>query len=239
MIKEYLQRRKEKKAIREWQQSSLGQTLAMHTDEYFNNNPRLSGFSKETKANIITDFYQQIFNFFQAENPFLAMRESLASHVLGYAGFQVLCLTEEEKAEAFYSDCPFISGKLHKHIDKVVEHNDELGELKWKHSDISNDDLVSFCNTRCVLHLYYLNGVNYVRGEFNDIDKEKDWLRPFLKSMLIWEEDRVRGEIGLTSLLPDSLDALKHSTFMNLVTNGHKNPFYEWEKSWEGIDETA
>ena len=86
---------------------------------------------------------------------------------------------------------------------------------------------------------HYLNGVNYVRGEFNDIDKEKDWLRPFIKSMLIWEEDIVREKIGLPSLLPDSLDSLKHSTFMNLVTNGHKNPFYEWEKSWAEDDEIA
>jgi len=151
MIKEYLHRRKEKKAIREWQESSLGQTLALHTDEYFIKNPRLSSFSEENKNNIITDFYQQIFNFSQTENRFLAMRESLASYVIGYAGYQVLCLTEEEKTEAFYSDCPFISGELHRHIDNYVEHNDELGELKWKHSDISNDELTSFCNTRSVL----------------------------------------------------------------------------------------
>jgi hypothetical protein len=42
MIKEYLQKLKEKKAIREWQRSALGQTLATHTNEYFNKNPRLS-----------------------------------------------------------------------------------------------------------------------------------------------------------------------------------------------------
>ena len=232
MIKQFLKKRKEKSVTREWQQSVLGQTLAIHTDEYFNKNLRLSSFSEEGKHKIIADFYQQILNFSQSANPFLAMRESLASYVMGYVGYQVLCLTEEEKAEEFYADCPYISGVLYKHVDKVMEHNDELGELKWKYSDITNDDLVSFCNTRCVLHLYYLNGINYVRTEFDDIDPEKDWLRPFIKSMLIWEEDRVRGKIGLPSLLPDSLDALKHSTFMNMVTNGYRNPFYEWEKNW-------
>lgn len=36
---------------------------------------------------------------------------------------------------------------------------------------------------------YYLNGFNYVRSEFDDYDKQKDWLQPFLKSMLIWDED--------------------------------------------------
>lgn len=49
MIKEFLQKRKEKKAILAWQRSALGQTLATHTYEYFNKNPRLSSFSEERK----------------------------------------------------------------------------------------------------------------------------------------------------------------------------------------------
>ena len=75
--------------------------------------------------------------------------------------------------------------------------------------------------------------MNFVRCEMKDEDTAKDWLRPFVKSMLIWEEDGYRREIGLPSLLPDGLDGLRHSTFMNMVTNGHQNPFYEWEKEWK------
>lgn len=85
--------------------------------------------------------------------------------------------------------------------------------------------LFPYCNTRCVVHLYYLNGFNIVRGEFDDIDRDKDWFRPFLESMLIWQEDYYRGLIGILSLLPGSLDGLKHGTFMNLVVAGHKNVF--------------
>lgn len=232
MMKEFLQRLREWKAVREWRRSSLGKKLVHHTTEYFYKNPRLASFSEETKNKIMGDFLQQILRFSKAENPFLTMRESLATYVIGYARLQVLCLTEEEKREAFYSDCSYISGELYKHIDRAVEHVEELRELKWKHPDLSNEELVSFCNTRCVLHLYYVNGFNYVRGEFDDIDKEKDWLRPFIKSMLIWEEEQIREKIGLPSLLPDKLDGLKHSTFMNMVVNGHRNPYYEWEKHW-------
>ena len=232
MIKDFFQRRKERKAIREWQNSSLGKLMTIHTNEYFTKYPRLADFSDETKNKIVGDFLEAVFGLTRAENPFLAMRERLASYVIGFAELQVLCLTEEEKREAFYSDCPYISGALHKHIGKAVKHIEELRELKWKHPDISNVDLVSFCNSRCVLHLYYLNGFNYVRSEFDDFDKAKDWLRPFIKSMLIWHEDQIREKIGLQTLLPDGMDGLKHSTFMNIVVNGHKNPFYEWEKSW-------
>ena len=232
MLRDFFQRRRENKLIREWQNSSLGKALAHHTNEYFHNNPRLARLSDDSKNKHIGDFIQQIIILSKAENPFLAMREALASCVIGYAKYQVLCLTEEEKDEDIYSDCPYISGELYKHIDKAVKHIDELGELKWKYPSISNEELVSFCNTKCVLHLYYVNGFNYVRGEFDDFDKEKDWLRPFIKSMLIWEEDQIRNKIGLPSLLPGSLYGLKHSTFMNIVINGHKNPYYEWEKNW-------
>lgn len=55
--------------------------------------------------------------------------------------------------------------------------------------------------------------------------------------MLIWHEDQIREKIGLQRLLPDAMDGLKHSTFMNIVVNGHKNPFYEWEKTW--VEESA
>lgn len=237
MLKGVIEKWKQRAAIREWQNSTLGKMLAAHTEEYFTKYPRLADFSAETKNKLIGDFYNAVFNLSKAENPFLAMRERLASYVIGFAEHQVLCLTEEEKQGTFYSDCLYISGALHKHIDKAVKHVDDLRELKWKHPDISNEELVSFCNSRCVLHLYYVNGFNLVRSEFDDLDKEKDWLRPFLKSMLIWHEDQMREKIGLPSLLPDSLDGLKHSTFMNLVANGHRNPYFEWEKTWS--DESA
>jgi len=189
----------------------------------------LAGFSEARKQEIIGDFYGKVFALTQAENPFLTMREYIASYVCGYASFQVLCLKEEEKKEAFYSDCPYISGELYRHIQKLSEHNEELKKLKWKNNDLSTDELVYFCNARSALHLYYVNGMNMVRSELKDLDTGKDWLRPFIRSMLIWEEDIYRGKVELPSLLPDSLDALRHSTFMNMVTNGYENPHYEWE----------
>ena len=168
----------------------------MHTAEYFKKNPRLSSFSVEGKKRVVEDFYQQIFNFAQAKNPFLAMRESFASYLIGFAGYQVLCLTEEDKAAAFYSDCPHISGQIYKHIHKAIEHNDELGELKWKHPDISNEELISFCNTRCVLHLYYINGINYVRAEFDDSSiKSKRIVASVIKSMLIWRNTKLEKKL--------------------------------------------
>jgi hypothetical protein len=231
MIRAFLNRLKEKQAIRLWKASTIGKALAAHTQEYFTQYPRLANLTTETKDKIVRDFYNAVGGLSLAENPFLAMRELLASYVIEYTGYQVLCLTEEEKRNAYYSDSPYISGVLYRHIDKMVEHHGGLREFKWKHPDLSSDELISFCNSRCLVLLYYLNGFNCVRIEFDDLDNDKDWLRPFITSMLIWEEDQVRSMLGLGSLLPGPMDALNHSIFVNMVVAGHRNPYFEWEKS--------
>lgn len=213
-------------------QSSLGQILARHTAEYFNRNPRLSAFSADNKAKIIAGFYRQIFNFAKAENPLLAMRKSLAAYAIAYARYQVLCLTEEEKAAAFYADSPYISGELHKHIGAYADRDDEFGELQHEHAEISDAELVSYCNTLGVLHLYFLNGINYAREQCGDVPQGNDWLLPFVESMLIWAEAQARRKIGLPELLPDISDALRHSAFTSFVVSGCQNPLLEWEKAW-------
>lgn len=231
MFQNFLKKRKQKKALDEWNNSFVGKALAIHTEKYFKY-PRLESFSEENKNYLINDLYQRVFDIYKAETPFLALREEIANNVICYARLQVLCLTEEEKQDA-YSECPYISGDLHHHIKKAIPHNDELDKLNWKHENLTESQLVSFCNSRCVVYLYYINGFNYLREDFKDLDEEKDWLNAFTKSMLIWEEDSIRDKIGLPSLLSHGLDGLKHSTFMNLVVNGHENPWYEWEKSWK------
>ncbi len=63
-------------------------------------------------------------------------------------------------------------------------------------------------------------------------------LKPFQLAMLIWEEHLYREKIGLPTLLDDTLDAVVYSNFMNFVTNGHKNPYFEWEKNWEEYNDS-
>lgn len=230
MFKEFFQRQKEKRTLREWQNSNIGKILATHTQKCFTEYPRLAGICPETKEKIVGDFYQKLFDLSNAENPFLAIRKALTECVLGVAELQVLCLTEEEKAQGFYRNCSYISGQLHYDIDKAVNHVEALRELKGQLPNLTNEELVSFCNLQCAIYLYHLNGLNYVRVERNDTDEQSDWLRPFIESMMIWHEDMIREKMGLPSLLPNELDGFKHSTFMNGVVNGYKKPYYEWKK---------
>ena len=225
---------KQRKATKEWSKSPLGQSLTLHTQEYFYGKiASLSGKSQGAKDEIIADFCEKVFSIDQADNPFLKLRELLATYVVALTRLQVLCLTEEEKAGQFYADCPYISGELHHHIRALSDHNEELKRLKWSHGNLTDAELVGVCNIRSAVLLYYVNGLNIVRMIKGDRDKPKDWFCPFLRSMLIWDEDTCRRQIELPSLLPRSLEALEHSTFMNMVVDGYQNPLYEWEKAYQ------
>jgi hypothetical protein len=71
--------------------------------------------------------------------------------------------------------------------------------------------------------------------EYGDrgLEPSKDWLRPLVTSLLIFSEDTYRREIGLPSLLPGPTDGLMHSTFVNMVLRGDKNPLLEWETDYK------
>ena len=236
MLKEFFERRKEKKAIKEWYQSPLGQALLLHTQEYFSY-PRLSELTQETQDIIKTNLMQHVMDVVNAENPFIALRDEIAGQVLIYSEYQVLCLTEEEKKEFDFSNCPYISGELYKDIDKADKYMTELDEFKWKNPDITNEQLISYCNSKSLVSLYYMNGINLLRREFDDYDDEKDWFKPFIESQLIAQEYLARDKMELPQLIGDSIEYLKYSTFLNLVRNGHENPLYEWEKGLREIEE--
>jgi hypothetical protein len=162
------------------------------------------------------------------------MREELAAAVYGYANLQVLCLKETERADTFYGHSPYITGKLHYRIRDAVPHNEELKYFVWQQPEAGDEELISFANLKCCQYLYYLNSFNLVRSEFRDIKTGgRDWLRPFTTSMLIFCENSYRGTLHLPTLMPGDLDALKHSTFMNMVANGVTDPLFEWETHYK------
>ncbi len=89
-----------------------------------------------------------------------------------------------------------------------------------------------YARERSIYYNYVLNGINLLRYDLDDFagGTERDWLRPFVKSMLIWHEDTYRSKIALPTLFEDKIiRALPHSNFFNLVHDGVRNPLFEWE----------
>jgi hypothetical protein len=232
MFNNILKRIQEAQTASAWQRSPLGQALTAHVNKYFTEYPPFADMDAEDKQKLLTDSYQWVNEVLQSENPVMKLREMLASSVAAFTELSVLCLTEEEKRDQFFADCPYISGQLHREIEKAVPHVEFLREAKWEFPDLSGEELVALCNARSGRSLFYVNGLNQVRVELKDCDKQKDWFRPFLRAEMILREHLYREKIGPPSLLSDKSDGLKYSTFFNLVLNGAHNPYYEWEKQW-------
>ena len=129
-------------------------------------------------------------------------------------------------------DFPEISGKLYRRVRDAYLLNDEIRDSLSGETELSDDDLITFINSKCVVASLYLNSLNIVRAVYNDVQKKNDWFRPFVRSMLIWTEDNYRSKLSMLSLLADPLDGLRHSTFFNMVANGVENPFLEWKQHY-------
>jgi len=234
VLTEFFERRRQKRALRKFSQSVLGDALRIHTQKYLNDTI-LKGLSSELKQNMVEQFSNRLIAIDKAPNPFLTFREELCNAVVAYADVRVLSLTPEEKSET-YDDVRYISGELSRHIRRCADFNDEIARLVWEHPQCTDDELIVFTNVSCAVFLYYLNGWNLVRVA-TKIDPpsqsaDKDWFRPFITSMLIFSEHKARQKLGLPQLCTDDIAPLRHGTFLNTVASGKANPLFEWERSY-------
>lgn len=216
--------------VRKFQRSVFAQALKHHTQQYFHGGTVLSSLSQESKERFVAELMHKMASCFQAENPVMAVREAMVGYVLGYAELQVLCLTEDEKQDAFYSENPYISGELHNHISNAAELVEEVARFKWE-TEVDAQDLVDFCNARCAVYLYFMNAFNMARMELGD-KTDPDWFRPLVEAQLVYAENSIRDKIGLQLLTADMIEAMAYSAMWNMVENGEIAPFYEWCKTF-------
>jgi hypothetical protein len=221
-------------AIAKWRASPVGQALEKHTNFYISDATILGSHSDSYKRKLIAELYESVATIYGAESPFLKCRQTLATYIDSYADWTVLALKPEEKLALGQDDprnSPYISGELYHHIRCCAQYNGELAHLISKH--MPDEELIAWANARsCTFH-YLMQGINMVRVDVNDVDPkaETNWLRSFVKSMLISKEDFHRNKIGLPTLLPGGAVNLswQHSSFMTLVMNGHRDPLSRWE----------
>ncbi len=234
MFEKFFEQRRAAKAIRDWQKSTVGEVLRMHTTKYFTEYPRLAKLSQEEKEKLTNDLWTQIVAIGQAENPFLALRKQISDYGYLYAQMTVISSDETTK-QANFSDEPYISGELYKHIRTTTDEIEDMRQRKWAYPDATDADLIETCHTQGLVYLYFFNAFGYMRHEFDDIDKSKDWLKPLLTAEMIWAEEVYRLKIGLPSLLPHGTDTLKYTYFREYVVAGAKNPYCEWEKQFGSL----
>ena len=223
---------KQRVAAWKWKRSPIGGALNIHTRHYFYGDTALASFKQENKEKLIMDFFGKVGAIGTGPNPIMACREALAEYTLLFAQLQVLCLKESEKAAQFYSDNPYVSGQLWRHVREAADHSDELARIKWETPDLTDEDLIDVANTRCALLLYYANGLNMVRMELGDMSEEKDWFRPFVEACLVNEEHLMREQLDLPTIIPGPLGSLVYATFLNYVVDGEQHPFFAWTRNF-------
>jgi len=126
----------------------------------------------------------------------------------------------------------YISEQLINCFKACADHCEELTAKLARTPTTSDAELLHYANDRAIFYNYMLNGIHQLRADFDDFPStpDKDWLIPFVQSMMIWHEDRFRKKIGQPSLFKKkNFNGASHSTFFNLVKNGYPNPLKEWE----------
>lgn len=218
-----------------FKRTTLGRALDEHTREFFYSGHTLSWLRQDNKEKHVRALYDLLGRIDRAENPPMQLRTALADYVILYAQMAVLSLTEEEKAGHFFAANPYITGEIHRRIVEAAPHVEEAAQFAWQTEGASAEDLMGFANARGALMLFYANALNMVRIEGGDTDPVKDWYKPFVEAMLVWEEDTLRDRLGMPRLVPGALHGLPYSTFLNQVTNGEANPFYSWTKAFPDL----
>jgi len=222
MLTRFFEHRRQHHALEKFGQSVLGDALWVHTQKYFNTTI-LGGLSQELKQNIVEQFSKRLIALDNAPNPFMTFRKELCNAATSYANLQVFCLTPEEKSTMF-GDMRYISGELSRYIRQCIDFNHEIAKIIRDQQQCNDDELITFTKANCAALLYYLEGWNLLRlaTQIDPIvqSADKDWFRPFIRSMLIFSEDFARQKLGLPRLCPDRLAALRHHCFMMDVESG-------------------
>ena len=188
-------------------------------------------FSAEGKQQLCGWLLQRVFGVYEAVDPFAQMRLELAAMTSCHA--QLVVLLKDPVND--WNCTRYVSGELHRYLRSCAPSCNELSEELWRNPDESDAELYGYAQQRSIYYNYVMNGINLPRYEFDDFagGKDRDWLRPFSKSMMIWQEDLYRSKIGLPTLFEDKIiKALPHSNFFNLVHDGVRNPLFEWEKKF-------
>ena len=225
---------KEWRALRQWKKSIIGVALHRHGyDNFFASDAPFSYMDEAVKVRHCAELHAQVSNALSAENSLIAVRELLAEYVHAFAQLMVVGMPEQGKEDRGYADTPYISGQLRPYISQIAGHIDELGLLKFEQPDVSDEELADYCTNRASLMLFYSNGVNIVSIAIdNRSSRPSEWYRAFIEARLVADEDKIRQDIGLKSLLPGPVDGLTYSAFTDMVINGQADPFFAWVKAF-------
>jgi hypothetical protein len=224
---------KDRFAARKFANSELGQALAQHCETFFGDGGLLGEWKQETKQRHVAELYYALDAAKADENPSSFIRETVSGFILHYAPLQALALMEAEKPHVGYGANPFISGALHHDIARLSEFVPSLKELSLD-PNLPEAEWIGACNAMCLVDLFYINGMNYMRQEFGDVSNP-DWLNPLVEALIVRAENEIREAAGMSLTLSDPLNIACYGNMMHFTMMRERNPFARWCRQYPDL----
>jgi len=206
----------------------------------YNSLPLKDHISEKTSNNLSTQIVEHIYGIICAEKPILKCREELAVAVLEYAKYQVLVLPPEpEDDPTGLRGTQGITGELMPQLLEIAEKNKDIRELMYgivdkpTYNDVWDAVLFNYWKNYWFMATY--DACRLALDDCNHVD-DKDWLKPFIHAMCVWQEYCYRQDLGMPSAISGndlSLTEIEYSTFLNTVMSDAQYPNLEWKEYYK------
>lgn len=216
---------KERFAARKAANSPLAQSLQRHCREFFYSGGLLSDITEKNKQHHIAELNYAWQATRESENPAAFLRETVAGFMLHYAPLQALALREEERPHVGYGKNPNISATLHMDIAHLSRFVNSLKEMDL--DERNEEEWIDTCNALCLIDLFYINGMNYMRQELGDVS-DPDWFNPLVESLIVCAENDIRRSAGMPLTVNDSADTFCYGNMMHFVMMREPRPYAKW-----------
>lgn len=222
-------------ARKEISRNPLYQIVLAHVQKDIHESPHelIQKFPEESREKIIQEICDVAETIWQAPDRILANREMLLEIMLTQAQYEILMIEPDHWLCSFHG----ISGKLKEYLPKFAQTQIESRDFVWTQEDRPTKDeaynLVWGKFWRANLYYNILNETRIYLKDYN-INLERDWLFPLQYALTAFEEYNFRKEYGLKQLL-ENICAIQYSTFLDVVSQGHKDPLEKWEKYYNKV----
>jgi hypothetical protein len=189
--------------------------------------------SKEQKEKIILEICNAAETIWQAPDRVLANREKLLECMLTQVHYEILMIEPGNELCGFHG----ISGKLKGFLPEFAQKEIESGGFVWRQErKPTKEEAYNLAwGIWWKAHLYckILNEIRIYLKDYNT-NLERDWYFPLHYALAAFEEYTFRKEYGLTQII-EGLCAMQYSTFLQVISQGHKDPLAEWEKTYNEV----
>ncbi|MFM4733661.1 hypothetical protein [Aeromonas salmonicida] len=205
-----------------WVRSPVGRAVLSHCDDFFYECPQLASQKDRLKKFLL----EEISEIYLSPSPRLKLREGIVERVLQYSLFSTLAFDSDKIKVYFKGDSGFVSGELTAYAGDVLRDT----EFNIPEEVDSTIKMRSFLLVQADCFMFYVNGLNIVRADFEDylVVKEHDWLIDLIKCSIVWQEYIIRKKLGLETRI-NSLDAVRYSLLINMVEEGERDPLAHWK----------